>query len=152
MLPADTIKSREDGSRYVLAYSYNEVTGQYTGSDEADESPLEPGVFLLPAYSTATEPPAPQEGFIRTWNGSAWTQVAVPPAPEPVTPEPPTEEEVRAERNNMLLASDWTQLEDVPIANRVAWKTYRQALRDLPEQEGFPEDIIWPTKPTYTKS
>jgi hypothetical protein len=152
MLPADTIITREDGSRYVLAYSYSEVTGAYLGSEDADESPLEPGVFLLPAYSTAIAPPAPQEGYYRKWNGSEWVQELIP-LPEPPAPEPPpTEEQVRAQRNGLLAASDYTQLADVPIANRAAWVTYRQALRDIPAQGGFPVEVTWPEPPNYLKS
>lgn len=149
MLPADTIHTREDGSRYVLAYNYHEGTGIYLGSEEADESPLEPGIFHLPAYSTAIAPPSEQAGFVRVWNGNVWQQVAIPTAPEPP---PITEDQVRAIRNGLLAASDYTQLADVPIANRAAWITYRQALRDIPEQGGFPADVLWPEPPNYVKT
>jgi len=53
---------------------------------------------------------------------------------------------IRSERDNLLKQSDWTQLSDAPV-DAAAWATYRQALRDLPEQSGFPGDIVWPTKP-----
>ena len=52
---------------------------------------------------------------------------------------------IRAERNKLLAASDWTQLPDAPVA-AAAWATYRQALRDITEQAN-PFNIIWPTKP-----
>jgi hypothetical protein len=55
-------------------------------------------------------------------------------------------QEVRDKRDRLLAASDWTQVADAPV-NNVAWATYRQSLRDVPEQEGFPEDVVWPTKP-----
>lgn len=64
--------------------------------------------------------------------------------------EPPTTERLaeiaRAERNRLLSASDWTQLPDAPI-DQAAWTEYRQALRDLPSQAGFPADITWPIAP-----
>lgn len=50
-------------------------------------------------------------------------------------------------RSQLLAQSDWTQLPDVPIATKEAWATYRQALRDITEQPGFPLDIVWPTPP-----
>lgn len=53
---------------------------------------------------------------------------------------------VRAERSQLLTASDWTQVIDAPV-DQGAWATYRQALRDLPQQEGFPTTITWPVKP-----
>lgn len=64
---------------------------------------------------------------------------------------PPSDEQLasrtRGIRNEMLLASDWTQLPDVPQTLKDAWATYRQALRDVTAQSGFPRDIIWPTQP-----
>ena len=56
-------------------------------------------------------------------------------------------EAVRAERNEKLANSDWTQLAD-SSANATLWGTYRQALRDLPTTSGFPNDITWPTEPS----
>lgn len=54
---------------------------------------------------------------------------------------------VRAQRNQLLKDSDWTQGRDIPDATATAWAIYRQALRDLPQQEGFPTDITWPQQP-----
>lgn len=54
--------------------------------------------------------------------------------------------QVRAERNEKLKASDWTQVLDAPVQQQ-AWQTYRQALRDITAQPGFPWTITWPTEP-----
>jgi hypothetical protein len=54
--------------------------------------------------------------------------------------------EVKALRDKMLSASDWTQVPDAPV-DAAAWATYRQALRDIPQQAGFPENITWPEAP-----
>jgi len=92
-------------------YNYSPVTGEYIGSVELRESPLEPGAFLLPAHCTAIVVPEAPAGHAACWNGTAWTLVedhrgeagsingaafvieglgaypdgwsAVPPAPEP---------------------------------------------------------------------
>lgn len=53
---------------------------------------------------------------------------------------------VRATRNQKLKESDWTQLVD-SVADKALWATYRQALRDIPKQAGFPWDIQWPQEP-----
>ena len=53
---------------------------------------------------------------------------------------------VRVARNNMLKDSDWTQLADSP-ADKTAWATYRQALRDVTQQAGFPWAVTWPDSP-----
>lgn len=52
----------------------------------------------------------------------------------------------RNTRNSMLKDCDWTQLADSPV-DKSAWATYRQALRDVPAQAGFPWTIEWPVKP-----
>ena len=54
--------------------------------------------------------------------------------------------EARARRAALLAASDWTQVADAPVESS-AWAAYRQALRDIPDQPGFPENINWPAKP-----
>ena len=55
---------------------------------------------------------------------------------------------VRADRSNLLKGTDWTQNSDVPESTRTLWAPYRQALRDVPSQAGFPYDISWPSLPS----
>ena len=55
-------------------------------------------------------------------------------------------EEVRSQRTALLRTTDWTGLSDVTMS--AAWAAYRQELRDIPEQEGFPNTVIWPTEPS----
>lgn len=54
---------------------------------------------------------------------------------------------IRIQRNQLLEQSDWTQSNDISLDNDADWKTYRQALRDLTKQSGFPTDVTFPTKP-----
>jgi hypothetical protein len=56
------------------------------------------------------------------------------------------EAEVRQQRNELLSACDWTQLPDSP-ADHEAWAAYRQELRDVTAQAGFPWDVTWPEAP-----
>ena len=51
---------------------------------------------------------------------------------------------VRNQRNDLLKETDVHALGD-RITDE--WRTYRQALRDVPSQAGFPDNITWPTKP-----
>ena len=53
--------------------------------------------------------------------------------------------EVRKERNAKIAACDWRVLPDV--LNGDVWKVYRQALRDVPKQAGFPGSVVWPVEP-----
>ena len=54
--------------------------------------------------------------------------------------------QVRASRTQLLKDSDWTQIAD-STADKAAWATYRQALRDISAQSSFPWDITWPDAP-----
>tara|TARA_Y100000992_G_C21157507_1_gene439333 strand:+ start:221 stop:586 length:366 start_codon:yes stop_codon:yes gene_type:complete len=61
---------------------------------------------------------------------------------------------LRVRRNNKLAETDWTQNRDITLSNDTDWKTYRQALRDLPstaspklDEEGNLTNVTWPTKP-----
>ena len=56
------------------------------------------------------------------------------------------EQQVRNQRDGLLSRSDWTQVADAPV-DKAVWATYRQALRDVPSQAGFPWTINWPTQP-----
>lgn len=52
----------------------------------------------------------------------------------------------RLARDIKLIASDWTQVLDTPV-NKEEWAAYRQKLRDVPAQPGFPYSIVWPVAP-----
>jgi hypothetical protein len=53
---------------------------------------------------------------------------------------------VRQQRDAKLAECDWTQLADAPV-DKAVWSTYRQTLRDVPTQQGFPWTITWPDAP-----
>jgi hypothetical protein len=81
-------------------------------------------------------PPKPGETYIFDYDTKQWVNdydVALAKAVE--------------KRNALLWRSDWTQLPDVPLATKAAWAEYRQALRDITDQPGYPYDIVWPTPP-----
>lgn len=56
---------------------------------------------------------------------------------------------VRAKRDRLLTDCDWTQLADSPLTaeEKSRWAAYRQSLRDVPQQEGFPSSVCFPEKP-----
>lgn len=54
-------------------------------------------------------------------------------------------EEVRQERNQLLQQTDWRAVSDLTLSDD--WRDYRQALRDVPSQSGFPNDVAWPLEP-----
>lgn len=54
--------------------------------------------------------------------------------------------DVRHKRDNLLKESDWTMLSDVPVDSSL-WGVYREQLRKVPTQSGFPFAVVWPLKP-----
>jgi len=60
-------------------------------------------------------------------------------------PQDQAEQAVRNKRDRLLQDTDWQALSDNTMGEAVT--TYRQALRDVPDQDGFPFGVVWPTKP-----
>lgn len=57
--------------------------------------------------------------------------------------------EIKNQRNTLLTESDWTQIPNNPLTveQQAAWATYRQELRDIPEQSGYPFNVVFPVAP-----
>jgi len=124
-----------------------DAQGYFVGVTTADQDPLNPTESLIPAGCVTEAPADAPEGSRVKWTGSAWVMEVIPVEPDPEEPEPIAQDViVRAQRDSLLAACDWTQVADAPV-DQVAWSTYRQALRDLPDQAGFPDNVTWPTKP-----
>lgn len=60
---------------------------------------------------------------------------------------------IRTRRDQLLRATDFTQLPDFPAtdAQRAELVAYRQALRDIPEQVEKPAELVWPVLPAFIK-
>jgi hypothetical protein len=130
-------------------YHYDSSTGAFTGTSEADPNPRRAGSFLIPAFATEVAPPNISEKQFACWNGSEWELKDIP-EPEPIKePEKPKLDWqiIRGERNYLLSQTDWIFAPDVILKNKEAWLTYRQALRDVPQNFSTPEEVVWPEKP-----
>lgn len=130
---------------------------------QRQESPLEPGVWLMPGQCTDVEPPEfDRETHTCKFNGTEWVVELIPVKEEEPTPEPiPAMELLRMERDLKLAQSDWRVNTDYPYADQEAWKTYREELRQLPQQieaGAVPEPTVdennflifnnWPVEPS----
>jgi hypothetical protein len=78
----------------------------------------------------------PSEFHVWDWRAHTWIQDRAL-----------AEKSVRAKRDRLLVASDWTQLPDVPLETKAAWAECRQDWRDITDQAGFPFSVIWRTAP-----
>ena len=121
-----------------------DIDGVFVGITTADQDPMDESNVLIPAGCVETAPPSTTDTQLARWDGAAW---AVEDIPQP-EPEPALDPAVvaRDKRDDLLSSSDWTQIADAPV-DQSAWATYRQALRDVPAQSGFPQNVTWPTKP-----
>lgn len=105
---------------------------------------------LQPSFDRATEncsqvnPTFENGEWVTTWQV---TTVDTDEIAERLTDE---SEIVREDRNQRLADSDWTQFNDSPLttADKTAWATYRQQLRDVTAQSGFPWNVTWPSIPS----
>lgn len=89
----------------MLIYHYHPATGALVGTSQADQSPREPGTFLIPAHATASPPPDTGPDEHAVWAGGVWRveaqpQPETPETPPETPPEPPTAEEIIASLTN----------------------------------------------------
>ena len=154
-------------------YSFDRITGEYIGDTVASPNPAfgEEGQpeFLFPAQTTEVPPPSTASNQVACFVSGAWEIISDHRGEVGYTADgawvqitelgktieglnlqrtkPITAQAVRAERDGKLLMSDWTQLADVPQAVKDSYVSYRQALRDVPSQSGFPQSVAWPELP-----
>lgn len=138
----------------MKVYSYHPNTKEFVDESEADESPLEPNVFLLPALSTFQKPPSNiPSGFVAIWNTETSTWSVVEKKIDVVLEElqiPNDWDILRAQRNLLLQETDYLFLRDAPLLNtevEANFRIYRQSLRDLPSITTDPTKPNWPTRP-----
>jgi hypothetical protein len=139
----------------VLAYPYSiekfKQENPSASANPTNEELATYGVFPVidtpePDYDKATEravwgPPTVINGqWTHVWQTMPLTEEQKQNRLEAET------NDVRNKRNKLLQESDWTQIADAPV-DGASWRPYRQALRDITTQEGFPWGITWPTKP-----
>jgi hypothetical protein len=135
-----------NGSAWELAVDYrgtnwfNSNTKKYDVSVQPDDERSSPWVEVIGGEITSSFPPA-DGAYVFDYVAKEWI------------PDNDTQEaKVREKRNQLLLASDWTQLADIPAETKALWEPYRQALRDVTDQPGYPYNIVWPTPPSYTET
>jgi len=131
------------------------VYNQSNGSEViAYPDPKNPDRIALPAGSTEIAPPTfDKSTHTCAFDGTQWVVTEIP-APDPAQEPIPAISLLRMQRDSLLMQSDWRMNEDYPYADKEQWKTYRQALRDLPanasptlDENGMLTNVTWPTEP-----
>ena len=128
---------------------YNKTTGLIENVIWLDTDTIDTLVNFPPEGFAIVD--IPTGGIAGAWSmcGIGWSYINGQFV-EPPEPEQPLEQlaaTARARRDSLLAQTDWTQATDVPQATKDLWAPYRQALRDVPQQSGFPTEIVWPVKP-----
>lgn len=122
-----SIRDCPDITQQILDPSYSYIEGEYSGTEYYIENSLPVEI---------PEKPSPYALF--DFNTKEWvlnSNLAVA--------------DVSKRRKQLLVSSDWTQLPNGPLTQQQqeAWAVYRQQLRDIPEQSGYPFNVVWPTPP-----
>jgi hypothetical protein len=138
-LPDDTSYTPLDNVTESQAMAWIQ---QALGVAKLEEIKGDAAQFVLSTLSTA----GTQTVTNLSWITSEFSDVIASP-PVPLSPDEQLSLAIRNGRNQLLVASDWTQLPDVPNTTRELWAIYRQQLRDLPQQAGFPQQVTWPQAP-----
>ena len=166
---ADHITAPPDGWAYIPEDFPLPSTFPRLGSIEAEELTYTREVEVerevtktreVDSFDEEGNPVKIQEDYTETvtvTEEQEYTMLTVTAMMEGTLPEPDVEQfatEARAKRDKLLAETDWTQVADAPIdtATRTAMRVYRQQLRDITEQAGFPTDIVWPEMPTIVKA
>jgi len=100
-------------------------------------APIDITKFYVKNNQLIELPPKPDSGYwMFDYNNEKW-----------VVDTMLTKLDVLNRRSELLKDSDWTQLPDVPQPTKDAWASYRQQLRDITTQAGYPVNVVWPTPP-----
>jgi len=138
------IYARLSNSVLQQGYALDELSFEATKANYPDDVFIETNEFCAPDthyYQDGSIIQIPKRPSTTSfWNSSTFTWVENTQLKE---------DEVKGSRNIFLASSDWTQIPNGPLTEQQqqAWATYRQALRDITTQEGYPFNVIWPTKP-----
>lgn len=123
--------------------------------------PFDISAEIAEAFGAYPVQPTPKPNYDHSVNlkqsalkqGDHWVEewISTPATPQEIAERTSNQSSaVRFERNQRLANCDWTQLTDSPLnaEAKVAWAFYRENLRMVPEQPGFPWDVQWPPEPS----
>lgn len=125
----------------MIVYKFRPDDHVYIGPVELDDSPT------IPLYHTRTPPPE-KEGFYAVMR-AGWMLIegTAPAETEPLQPD--FADAIRTERDKLISESDWMVIRAAETGTALPqdWIDYRQSLRDITQQEGFPTSVEWPISP-----
>jgi hypothetical protein len=150
------VKLNDDGSVDRYPYTLTDLRRSQPNvsfpAQISDETAADFGVYPV----TPAEQPAPDHTLnfdrIAVLRDGTWFEewTSTPATPEEIAERTTAQAQgMRYERNELLARCDWTQLTDSPLDadDKAAWALYRETLRMIPQQTGFPWNVNWPPTP-----
>jgi hypothetical protein len=135
----------------VYYVKYDTTTGQIfsSGNTQATaiegrdgfmivDGPVDNTLYKVENQQIVPLPPSPGSDYVYNFTTNQW-EINLPLVTG----------QVLQQRSDLLYASDWTQIPNGPLTptQQTAWATYRQELRDITSQPGYPTNVVWPTPP-----
>lgn len=139
----------------TTVYNYDPNTGEYLGLETAYESPMEPGVYLLPAHSTETAPPEAGEHQAAVYRNGAWTLVEDHRGE--IYYDTATQERHEIKALDEAISNTWTPLEPTDreaVWNGAAWEVPFEVLKERKRREIWAagDAILAAVKARYTQA
>jgi hypothetical protein len=132
-----TIYSQATGQIFRVVQT-NDIESQLQTSEAYLEGSINDSAYYIENGEPVEIPPSPSQYAEFNFTTKQW-----------VANQNQAIADVISKRQKLLYASDWTQIPNGPLtsAQQESWATYRQELRDIPSQSGYPYNVIWPTPP-----
>ena len=132
LLSTGEIQRIVDCNESAIDNQYNSIIEGYIEGNYPDT------MFYIENGSPQSIPPQPGPWYVFDFTTKQWQQDATL-----------AEQSVNQQRVLLLYQSDWTQIPNNPLTSeqQQQWAIYRQELRDIPQQSGYPFNVVWPTPP-----
>ena len=132
-----TIYSQSTGQILKIVVT-DDIQSQLQSGESYIEGSIDDSVYYIENNAAVAIPAKPNQYSVFDFTTKQWVQqenLAIA--------------DVLPKRQRLLYSSDWTQIPNNPLTSeqQAAWATYRQELRDIPSQSGYPFNVIFPTPP-----
>lgn len=129
--------NKDNGNILGISTNKDNMLSDGIGTLETDEQ-ITCNDYYIENDSVIKIPPSPGDNYFFDYGKKEWVLDNIQLV-----------ESINAKRHDLLFGSDWTDTVSAQtrLPNYQQWQDYRQALRDITNQDGFPLNIVWPNPP-----